>query len=100
MSGDSGYPRCIRWTPTMSTSLSTHMRISLRTALGTIATFCALGAALVACSDLSQPLRWIVLLPLILVQGLWLDRMYIVAHEGVHRKLFPDYPLLNEITAT
>jgi fatty acid desaturase len=79
---------------------SLHTRIAARTTLGTVAVFCILAAALAAAAGLDNPLRWLVLAPLVLAQGLWLDRMYIVAHEGVHRKLFPVSPILNEIAAT
>ncbi|NEQ22137.1 MAG: fatty acid desaturase [Microcoleus sp. SIO2G3] len=32
--------------------------------------------------------------------GLWLNRLYIVGHEAVHRKLFPDNAMLNELIGT
>jgi fatty acid desaturase len=43
-------------------------------------------------------LAWTWLWPaLLLALGLWLDRMYAVGHEAVHRKLFPDRPRLNDL---
>jgi fatty acid desaturase len=80
--------------------MTNHTHIAARTILGTVAVFLLLSAALVAAAALEGPTRWLVLTPLLLLQGLWLDRMYIVAHEGVHGKLLPDYPVLNEIAAT
>lgn len=35
-------------------------------------------------------------IPLLLMQGLWLDRLYVVGHEATHQKLFPRQPLLND----
>jgi fatty acid desaturase len=40
------------------------------------------------------------LLPLFLLQGLWLDRLYTVGHEAVHRKLFPRSPRWNDLWGT
>ena len=34
---------------------------------------------------------------LAVAQGLWLYRLYVVAHEAVHKKLFPRSPWLNEL---
>lgn len=34
-----------------------------------------------------------------IVMGVWLDRFYIVAHEGVHNKLLPARPWLNDLAA-
>ncbi len=41
-------------------------------------------------------LSWLLLLPLFLAQGVWLDRLYAVGHEAVHRKLFPNSARLND----
>jgi fatty acid desaturase len=32
--------------------------------------------------------------------GLWLNRFYIVGHEVIHRKLFPNNPIANELMGT
>ncbi len=32
--------------------------------------------------------------------GLWFNRLYIIAHEAVHRKLFPNHPLFNDFIGT
>jgi len=37
---------------------------------------------------------------LVVMQGLWLDRMYIAAHEAIHKKLFPGSPALNDALGT
>lgn len=38
--------------------------------------------------------------PLVLALGLWMDRMFTVGHEAVHRKLFPDHTRLNDLVGT
>lgn len=45
---------------------------------------------------------WIYLAyPLVLLgQGLWLDRIYVVGHEATHRKLLPAQPALNDAIGT
>ena len=40
---------------------------------------------------------WPAISVLAFAQGLWFDRMYTVAHEAVHRKLFPGRPLVNDL---
>ncbi len=45
-------------------------------------------------------LRYILYAPLLLFQGLWYYRLYIVGHEAAHRKLFSDHPLLNDTVGT
>jgi fatty acid desaturase len=55
-----------------------------------------LGAALWIFLEASSPVRWPLLLALAVVQGLWLDRLYVTAHEAIHRKLFPGRPRLND----
>ena len=42
-------------------------------------------------------LRWGVYPLVLLAQGLWLDRIYIVGHEATHRKLFPKNRPANEL---
>ena len=39
---------------------------------------------------------WLLLVPLFIAQGVWLDRLYAVGHEAVHRKLFPRSPRWND----
>lgn len=41
--------------------------------------------------------RWIVYTPLLIFQGLWFYRFYIVGHEASHRKLFMDNATKNDI---
>ena len=38
----------------------------------------------------SMTYRWLIYAPLLLFQGLWLYRIYIIGHETAHKKLFPD----------
>ncbi|MCB0638176.1 MAG: fatty acid desaturase [Lewinella sp.] len=42
-------------------------------------------------------LRWLLYGPLLLFQGLWCYRIYIVGHETAHKKLFPGNLLLNDV---
>ncbi len=51
---------------------------------------------------LTTPGVWQLLLylPLLLFQGLWYYRLYIVGHEAAHKKLFPGQPLLNDMAGT
>ena len=55
------------------------------------------GLALAALWSLPPAAAWPSICVLALAQGLWFDRMYTVAHEAVHRKLFPRRPLLNDL---
>lgn len=40
---------------------------------------------------------WWCYAPLLLFQGLWYYRIYVVGHEAAHRKLVPGHPQLNDI---
>lgn len=42
-------------------------------------------------------IKWSVLGGLILFQGLWFYRFYLVGHESSHRKLFPKHRLANDV---
>jgi fatty acid desaturase len=76
---------------------SFHTRKSLHLLAETLSIFLGLAAlALTALKQLPPQLGWPVICVLALGQGLWLDRMYTVAHEAVHRKLFPTRALLND----
>lgn len=41
--------------------------------------------------------KWLIYLPILFFQGLWLDRIYIVGHETTHGKLFPKNRYLNDL---
>jgi fatty acid desaturase len=43
---------------------------------------------------------WLLYPPVLVMQGLWLDRIYIVGHEGAHKKLFPQNRRANDLTAS
>lgn len=75
-------------------------RISLYLLGETLGVFIALFAATVLCWRADPPLKWAILGSLVVAQGLWLDRMYIAAHEAIHKKLFPDHPALNDALGT
>jgi fatty acid desaturase len=47
-------------------------------------------AVLVHHLPVSKTLQWVIYGPLLLFQGLWFYRFYIVGHEASHRKLFTD----------
>jgi len=69
-----------------------HEAVSARLVLSAVLGETLLGAALVY----GRP-AGIGIAPLIVVQALWLYRLYVVAHEAVHRKLFPRHPRLNDL---
>lgn len=75
-------------------------RVSLRLLVETFGIFGALLAATVAVWRAEPPFAWAILGVLIVAQGLWLDRMYIAAHEAIHKKLLPGHPRLNDALGT
>jgi len=50
--------------------------------------------------DISPFLFWSLYIPLLLFQGFWFYRFYIVGHESAHRKLFMNFPKLNDFIGT
>lgn len=48
-------------------------------------------------SELPGVVKWPLYAPLLLFQGLWFYRFYIVGHEASHRKLFADNRRLNDV---
>lgn len=77
-----------------------HTRIAAALVAETVVVFVALATIAVICLAAPAPYRWIALVPVVVASGLWLDRCFTVAHEAVHRKLFPRRPLLNDLIAT
>lgn len=75
-------------------------RISRNLLLETLGVFLGLLALTLAVRASDLPFRWGWLALLIAAQGLWLDRMYIAAHEAIHKKLFPHSPRLNDLWGT
>ena len=74
-----------------------HLRRTLRLIAETMGVFIALAAAaLAALALLPASAAWTAVAMLAIGQGLWLDRLYTVAHEAVHRKLFPAQQRLND----
>lgn len=74
-----------------------HTWISLRLLLETLLIYVVLCAASAAVMQLEGWPRLLLWPPLLLALGLWLDRLYSVGHEAVHRKLFPDSRRLNDL---
>ncbi|HEY9645045.1 MAG TPA: fatty acid desaturase [Chroococcidiopsis sp.] len=56
-----------------------------------------LAAATLAVLAADWHLRPLCLIALAIAQALWLNRCYLVGHEAVHRKLFPQQPRLNDL---
>jgi len=54
------------------------------------------GAVYLHTLNLSAAVTWALYLPLLLFQGLWFYRFYIVGHEASHKKLFPGKAALND----
>jgi fatty acid desaturase len=77
-----------------------HARISFYLLAETFGIFAVLLAATLVCWRAEMPFRGAILAGLVVAQGLWLDRMYIAAHEAIHKKLFPDRPGLNDALGT
>lgn len=77
-----------------------HEIISAYLLLETWGIFLLLGGAQVLLAGSADPRRLLLQAPLWLLQGLWLDRMYTAAHEGVHRKLLPAQPRLNDLLSS
>ncbi|HEU0133697.1 MAG TPA: hypothetical protein VFR28_02660, partial [Allosphingosinicella sp.] len=50
-----------------------------------------------ALRGLPPGLAWPAAIAMAVAQGLWFDRLYTVAHEAVHLKLFPGRRRLNDL---
>lgn len=81
-------------------SAPSQNRISYRLLAETFGVFVALLVGTMAVWRAELPFRGVILAALIVAQGLWLDRMYIAAHEAIHKKLLPDHPRLNDALGT
>ncbi len=85
----------------MSSYGSKHLRITIYLLIETVLLY--VGLALVAnwlSTDRMGPYFWLAYIPVLLMQGFWLDRIYIVGHEATHKKLFPNHPRLNDLTGS
>lgn len=77
---------------------SLHTRKTLSLLAETVAGFVAIAALAFAVLRTLPPwLAWPLIGLLAVGQGLWFDRMYTVAHEAVHLKLFPGRRGLNDL---
>ncbi len=81
-------------------SAVTPERVSPRLLSETVGLFLAAIAATWAVLRYDPPGAVVLLALLVVFQGLWLDRMYIAAHEAIHKKLFPESPGWNDAWGT
>jgi fatty acid desaturase len=86
--------------PHRATDPSPDQRFSRGLLVQTVGIHLALMAGSLAVWTSEMPGRWAVLAVLVVAQGLWLDRMYITAHEAIHKKLYPSSPRLNDFWGT
>lgn len=75
---------------------SAHDVISLRLVVETVALYVGLAVAAGWAWSAGGAVRVWLWPALVLALGFWLDRLYAVGHEAVHRKLFPRRPRLND----
>ena len=76
-----------------------HDRVSAWLVITGLAGFGVIAAALLVVRSAAWPGRSALLALLVVAQGLWMYRLYVIAHEGVHDKLFPRSRWLNDGTA-
>ncbi len=77
----------------------TNKAINSRLIFETLGVFVLISAAAVGIHYLpvSTGLRWAIYTPLLVFQGMWFYRFYIVGHEASHGKLFKDDKRLNDL---
>ncbi|HEX8639664.1 MAG TPA: fatty acid desaturase [Allosphingosinicella sp.] len=80
--------------------IALHTRKTLFLLAETAAVFAGLAALALAALGLPPCAAWPLIGLLAVAQGLWLDRMYTVAHEAVHMKLFPGRRRLNDLVGS
>lgn len=75
-----------------------HRSIAARLVLESLGIAALLATATVVLDGLLEGLAAKLVIPaLILAQGCWLHRLYVVAHEASHAKLWPDNRRLNDL---
>ena len=47
-----------------------------------------------------SPYHWLLYVPVLIMQGLWFDRIYVVGHEASHRKIVPGNKFVNDLLGT
>lgn len=79
--------------------MSTNSKQNAILILETVLVFVGLSFAAICLHNGTLPdaVKWILYAPLLLFQGLWFYRFYIVGHEASHRKLFADNRRLNDV---
>jgi len=77
----------------------TNKAINSRLIFETLSVFIVISVLAVGIRSLpvSTGLRWVIYAPLLLFQGMWFYRFYIVGHEASHGKLFKDDRQLNDL---
>jgi len=75
-----------------------NTRINSRLVFETLLVFVLISFIAVAIQKLplSSFVRWVLYIPVLLFQGLWFYRFYIVGHEASHKKLFTESKKLND----
>jgi fatty acid desaturase len=78
-------------------TISLHARKSLFLLAETLLIFFGLATlSFATLAKLPAEAAWPVIVILAIMQGLWFDRLYTVAHEAVHHKLVPGHRRLND----
>ncbi|WP_052555964.1 fatty acid desaturase [Enhygromyxa salina] len=73
-----------------------HRPLTARLISESVLVALVLGAAAIKLDALDHPLARALIVAVILLQGCWLHRLYVVAHEASHRKLWPAHPGIND----
>jgi len=80
----------------MAATDTRHRAITARLLIESSAIAVVLALAVVRADGLDEPWRSVVVPALILAEGCWLHRLYVVAHEASHRKLWPGSAARND----
>ena len=78
-------------------NLTKNIKFNSYLLIETVLVFAALVAAANFVWHLETAWKWALYFPVLIAQGLWLDRIYIVGHETTHGKLFPNNRRFNEL---
>ena len=78
--------------------MTKHTRINIYLIFETILVFIALSLLAIYISqlDIKKLYKTLIYIPILIFQGLWFYRFYIVGHEASHKKLFLKNKMLND----